>query len=432
MATFPGSGVISAALTEGELKGYHEADLAAAKQLPGAQPLAALIIAAGSITPVQSAHSVDTEAAAAADDLTHLAQTVLPEGSIVTLRVADAARVVTVKHGGGGVGQILLVNGADLILNNATIRLWLERDGVNWRETHRSYGSAAAAALAFFGAQAVAEDGFKSLPAATKAADYTVVAGDVGKLLIMNSATAKTFTLPAFAAVGDGAVVAFRNIGVGACTLDGDGAEEINGAITLVLAQGEEILMSADKTNSQWRGAVIGGAGGGGGGGKLIAVHRTVNTANSSLNTCASGGSPVGSDLGVGNPAKVNIPTAGLLRLTCVQADISRASGTYLASAALGLSVGGTAYFAQITENNGTLKYMPMVTIYTSACKIRGGHGELRAMTLTLDIAASGMLTGSQTVRALLGDEAYATYNDPGQIDAAVAAVFVLEVIDGS
>ena len=121
----------------------------------------------------------------------------------------------------------------------------------------------------------------KSLPPAVKTTDYTVVAADAGKMLIMNSATAKTFTLPAFTAITNGFVVGFRNIGAGVCTLDGDGAEQINGATTLDLAQDEEILLYADTANSQWRGAVIGVSGGGGGAMVLIdSTNITSSTAS--------------------------------------------------------------------------------------------------------------------------------------------------------
>ena len=211
-----------------------------------------------------------------------------------------------------------------------------------------------------------------------------------------------------------------------------------NAAVQDVAAGGTGALLRADGDGSQLTNLP-------GGGGKLVAVHRTIHAATSSLDPCVSGGSPLGSDLGAGSPAKVNIPTAGILRLTCEQADFSRISGVTYASVTIGLEVAGKKYFA-VNVMAGSTSYSPvMVSDATGSSKIRGGYGPGYYMNIptqiSFDIAAAialdgavGMATGSQTVKVLMGDNAQASFSAEGQTDytAFVPAVFVLEVIDGS
>ena len=109
----------------------------AVRQLPGAAEASGLTIAAGGVTPTRAAHLVDTEADAAADDLTHIGQDNLPNGSLLFLSSVDVSRVPTVKHGAGGLGQILLEGGVDFALDATNKWLWLVRDGTTWRERAR-------------------------------------------------------------------------------------------------------------------------------------------------------------------------------------------------------------------------------------------------------------------------------------------------------
>lgn len=128
--------------TEGEMKVAVEDDTAATKQIPGAGvPETTLTIASGSVTPSGGGpgiFSIDTEAAAASDDLTNIIQTNIPDGSFLLLRCANAARVVTVKHAAGGSGQVSLRSSADLALNITTNWLMLKRTGTLWEEVLRS------------------------------------------------------------------------------------------------------------------------------------------------------------------------------------------------------------------------------------------------------------------------------------------------------
>ncbi|MEO5336650.1 MAG: hypothetical protein H7841_07135 [Magnetospirillum sp. WYHS-4] len=106
----------------------------AVRQLAGAAPATAIDILAGSITPDRASQVVDTECHLAADDLSHVDPANLPDGSFLFLSSADASRIVTVKNGAGGTGQILLNGGTDLILDSPAKWLWLVRDGTAWRE----------------------------------------------------------------------------------------------------------------------------------------------------------------------------------------------------------------------------------------------------------------------------------------------------------
>ncbi len=126
----------------------------AVRQMPGAQAAAALAIVAGVVTPTRAAHVIDTEAAAVADDLANIAQDNLPDGAVLVLMSTDAARVPTVKHGAGGMGQILLCGNADLALSDPSMRLILRRSGATWVEDGRSWGANVAGARAWLAAAA--------------------------------------------------------------------------------------------------------------------------------------------------------------------------------------------------------------------------------------------------------------------------------------
>jgi hypothetical protein len=92
-----------------------------------------LTVNGNAITPTGGAHSVDTEAAAPTDTLAHIDQANLNEGSLLALWGADPARVVTVQHAAGGLGQIVLRDGANLDLVTG-VTLLLLRQGTDWVE----------------------------------------------------------------------------------------------------------------------------------------------------------------------------------------------------------------------------------------------------------------------------------------------------------
>ncbi len=125
--------------------------LDAMSEMPGGAATSELTISAGTVTPTNSVHTVDTELDAAADYLTHIATDNHPEGRWLVLSAADAGRVTTAKHGSGGAGQVLLADSADLALSDTGMRLVLLRTGDHWTELGRWWGGAKTALKTWLG-----------------------------------------------------------------------------------------------------------------------------------------------------------------------------------------------------------------------------------------------------------------------------------------
>lgn len=88
----------------------------------------------------------------------------------------------------------------------------------------------------------------------TKSANYTTVAGDDGKLFLLDGASVTvTVTLLAAATAGAGHTLAFKAIDVtNVLTIDGNAAETIDGAATITLdTVGDTVVLVCDGTN--WR-----------------------------------------------------------------------------------------------------------------------------------------------------------------------------------
>lgn len=90
---------------------------------------AALTISGGVITVTRPKHILDTEAAAATDDLDSINGGA--DGDMVVLVPTSAARVIVVKH---GTGNIRLFNGLDMPLDATHKQLMLVYDGGLWCE----------------------------------------------------------------------------------------------------------------------------------------------------------------------------------------------------------------------------------------------------------------------------------------------------------
>jgi hypothetical protein len=115
--------------------------LASTVQLPGASPAESLTISSGAVSPTKSLIVLDTEGAAAADDLTTINLTNLHTGAVVLLTQANSGRVVTVKNG-GSTNNIVTLTGTDYVLDPGHW-LMLRRDGTLWREIAMSTNKAA-------------------------------------------------------------------------------------------------------------------------------------------------------------------------------------------------------------------------------------------------------------------------------------------------
>lgn len=159
MTNLPSPGAISnSATTNAQQKTNLEALRDVVSELLGGGSETELTIASGTVTPPAQAagqFKIDTEADAASDDLTTIAQTNTPEGRIIIIRGENPARVVTVKHATTGAGHIELAQPIDptildFVLDDVTKYLILMRVGTAWREIARSFGDDDAAHRSFY------------------------------------------------------------------------------------------------------------------------------------------------------------------------------------------------------------------------------------------------------------------------------------------
>jgi hypothetical protein len=231
MSSLPAAGYLTnAARTEGEVKTALDDWLAATKQLPGGAAISTLTLATDAATPTGAVHRIDTEAAAATDNMANLAVTNLPAGSLLLVTNANASRLVVAKHAAGGSGQLSLKTGGDFVLANPDKDwLLLVLISTTWTEILRSPDTGVSDVL-------------------TKTGAYTTTAADRNKLIDGTSGT-WTLTLLAAATAGKDFVQPIKNSGTGVITLDGNGAETIDGSTTLALNQGDEIVLVCDGSN---------------------------------------------------------------------------------------------------------------------------------------------------------------------------------------
>ncbi|MGE4193067.1 MAG: hypothetical protein AB7E51_06740 [Pseudodesulfovibrio sp.] len=150
MADFPDVATMIGTPNTVDWKEMLEALILTAMQLPGAQAAETQTIADGVITPTRCAVLVGTQSGDSADDLSTILGTELPDGSRLELRAAYSDRVVTVKHGAGGAGQVHLLGDADRTLDPDRV-LTLTRIGADWYELEPNL--AVAHMLAALGAQ---------------------------------------------------------------------------------------------------------------------------------------------------------------------------------------------------------------------------------------------------------------------------------------
>lgn len=232
MSTLPALNAISSASNQGIAAQAFEDFLAAVKQIPGGGIAeTTLTLASDAVTPfggVGGIFTIDTEAAAASDNLATITQTNFPDGSCLIVRPASSARLVVVKHAAGGSGQILLRTAGDFTLGDTTHWLCLKRTGTSWQELWRL------PALVWVGLE-------------TKTGSFTMTAADRAKIFDATSGSWTANMLPV-ATAGIGFHVAIRNSGTGVITLDGNASETIDGTTTLKLNPGHEIILVCDGT----------------------------------------------------------------------------------------------------------------------------------------------------------------------------------------
>lgn len=124
-------------LTEPDFEALMADFLIATRQLPGGRAASQVTISSGVITPTQAAHTVETEGAASADNLDRIAITGVPNGHRLLLVPHNTGHVVTVRHGQGGAGEMLLAGGASYTLGGSIKAIEFLLVGSQWLETNR-------------------------------------------------------------------------------------------------------------------------------------------------------------------------------------------------------------------------------------------------------------------------------------------------------
>lgn len=130
--------------------------LGASRQIPGGGPPQSKTIASGTFTPDEDACFwilVDTESAAASDDLDRLAITNIPDGAIVILQAVNTARTVVVRHAQTGAGQFFLGGGANFSLDDSEkfILFRYVSSSTSFTELMRGWGSDIPAVRTYLG-----------------------------------------------------------------------------------------------------------------------------------------------------------------------------------------------------------------------------------------------------------------------------------------
>lgn len=132
-------GDFSGIANNGQAKARMELLLANVLESPAGAPEDAVTIAGGLVTPSHALLVVDTEAAAATDDLDRALITNHPAGRIIAFRSTSSARVITIKHmAGGGDGQFSLLDGVNIELDDPDEFVAFVLIGVVWKELPRT------------------------------------------------------------------------------------------------------------------------------------------------------------------------------------------------------------------------------------------------------------------------------------------------------
>lgn len=103
------------------------AGISGIKKLNVRIPPGDIVIASAAITIIESYNSVDTEGAAASDDLETISGGTA--GDIIFIKAANTARTVVLKH---GTGNIYANSGSDLSLDSIEKMALLIFNGTNW------------------------------------------------------------------------------------------------------------------------------------------------------------------------------------------------------------------------------------------------------------------------------------------------------------
>lgn len=139
MSTLPAAGTWEDDnLTEAAAKTWGEDIRDVIAELLGGSAQSDKTIAAGTFTADRAVHRVDTEAAAATDDLDTVSVANMPDGRVMVLRPVSAARVTTIKHGNGASGGFLLADQQDYVMDDVDEWIAFVAVSAKWVELMRS------------------------------------------------------------------------------------------------------------------------------------------------------------------------------------------------------------------------------------------------------------------------------------------------------
>jgi|GEM_PF-5878689 len=228
--------------------------------LPGLTASSTLTIASGSVTPSRAWHLIDTEAAAASDDLTNIVTTNIGDGGLLLLTAANTAHDVVLKHNAGGAGQIYLATATDLTLSDNLMSVMLQRRGSYWYELSRSSITSlpsltVTGAVAMGGA--VSKTGVIS-PSSISTTQNNYNPAGLSSASIIRQASSANVTITGLAAQADGREIEYRNISAYNHTLSDESASSTAAnrfdlPYDLILLPGESVTLKYDGTLSRWR-----------------------------------------------------------------------------------------------------------------------------------------------------------------------------------
>jgi len=210
--------------------------------------IAALTISGGSVTPTQNWHVVDTEGSAASDDLDTIAATNVTDGFILFLRQANDARDVTIKH---DTGNVKCPGGVDITLADTTQVVMLIYDGTlsKWLASICPANVALTNKANTWAAEQILTKSERH--AYTSISTNTTLDATHNVVDVDASSAAITITLPTAVGInGREYVIRKLDSSANAVTVDGNGAETINGAATKALStQFETVHIMSDGAN---------------------------------------------------------------------------------------------------------------------------------------------------------------------------------------
>lgn len=203
----------------------------------------ALTISGGAITATQNWHRVDTESSAASDNLDTIAAG--SDGQILFLRSTNDARDVVIRHGvdnivTGGAGNVTLGLTSDLaiLIYDSNLAKWICLPIVSFATLNTWAGEQVFGAAVNFAYQAVNAN--------------TTLDATFHKVSVDASGGNITIALPP-AASRTGREYFIKKVDASAntVTIDGDGAETIDGAATKVISN-QNTSVTVGSTGSSW------------------------------------------------------------------------------------------------------------------------------------------------------------------------------------